>query len=335
MKKILGISLVAVLTAGPAMADITLPISENTTTITPAQTPLASQTYVMGAYKDAVNTAAAYTNAEHNRATTVEGDRTQYFNTTNKLYDATTGQYMSLAEAIATTKGIADSNASTIGADENGYVLTLGTTNYNTVSGALNALSTNVSGTYANQDFTNLTTTGYANVSANGTVDLTKTDYDDNTVGKALVDNKNAIATEKARAEAAEGNLETAISDEVSARESADTTLQGAIDAEATRAEAAEAALGARIDNIATDYATIDGVNNSSVAASGTVSVITEWGNPESVTDYTINTSGQVTYNGSVGQGGDEDTDDDITEISGGGANPANTPADNPPFPMP
>lgn len=280
MKKILGISLVAVLTAGPAMADITFPISENTTTITPAQTPLASQSYVQGAYLDAVNTAAAYTNAEHNRATTVEGDRTQYFNTTNKLYDATTGQYMSLAEAIATTKGIADTNASTIGADENGYVLTLGTTNYNTVSGALNALSTNVSGTYANQDFTNLTTTGYANVSANGTVDLTKTNYGTGTIGAALVGHKTAIAENA-----------TAISDE------------------ATRAEAAEEALGARIDNIATDYATIDGVNNSTVAASGTVSVITEWGNPESVTDYTVNTSGRVTYNDY--EGGDEDTDDE------------------------
>lgn len=78
MKKVLGISLVAMLAVAPLAAraelpSVSVPGSEISTPAITPNTHIATTSYVQGAHRDAVNTAIAYVNAENTRATAVEG----------------------------------------------------------------------------------------------------------------------------------------------------------------------------------------------------------------------------------------------------------------------
>ena len=318
MKKLLGISLIAVLTAAPAFAANVNkdPVHNDTNFATTTQAPkyeavtantatddfMASAGYVKGAYNAAIkavnqtyDTLSGDIATEKGRIDTLNGDE----NTAGSVAKA-------VADAVSAEAALRETADNTINEKIGSGTFTNGNLTGKDLTEAIEDTRNTVDGLatdYAKVDLDNLSDAGKANVSANGTVDLTRTDYDDNTVGKALVDNKNAIATEKGRAEAAEGNLQDAIDAEAERAEAAEGVLDGKIADEAqTRktvlggsgtngevtfgeetnltVQGALDAVGTKINNLNNDSETTYAKkpNVTATIAESSVKVMTEWG---------------------------------------------------------
>ena len=201
MKK-LGVSLVAVLVSLPMMAhaDISaITLKGNPAGTVAANTNVATTSYVQGAYNDLaghINTNVAAINTLNGDASTngsvaksisdaLTTERTATKTITNTTIDADDNTISDLevdnfkSGVVATTVRAAGEN----GADDDHLVTE------SAVRTAIDAVATTANSA-ANENLSNLTATGKSNVSAQGTVDLTKNDYGNNTIGKALVEIK-------------------------------------------------------------------------------------------------------------------------------------------------
>ena len=276
MKKLLSISVIAALAVLPMAANAT-PIYDVTST-DPGATN-ASGPEAANAPKYSLAAAGANDDSHMATAGYVKGAYNAAIKAVNKVATtAANAADQDLSNLSATGTGVI-TTAVTTNAASGAFTSTAGLTS-TTLWTAIDEVA-GTAGNAADKNLSNLSATGKSNVSAQGTVDLTKNDYGTGTVGKALVDittTADSAADQDLSNLSATGTgvITTAITNNAAGATYSNTTsgltattLQGAIDELA--------------DN-AGDYATQDGVENTIETATITANVptLTTWGNDSS-----------------------------------------------------
>ena len=255
MKKLFGISLIAVLTASPLMANAA----------TGDTAPSSNLTVASGEVKLASNAENVVFAAEPFYAGKV-------ISTTDRAITA----------SAAYVKGAYNDAISAV----NEVAL-----KESLVETAVTGISSSIIPTLASKSLSDINDDGKANISAKGTVDLTKSDYASGTVGKALVDIKTTADGAASKANSAVQSVKingTALTED--ANHDVNLTVTSGTAAGTIKVNGTDVAVTGVLTG--TDYAKKSGVKNtiSHSTASGKFDIVTDWAN-ETVTQVTVSST--------------------------------------------